>query len=99
MFKVPYEQVPTYDRDGEGSLPSAMWQNGVATDSTTAWHQTSSPLSLALSPVEAEQAYRLYHMASPEVSVWWDDLVALVRRDRAITTMPRTTMDADGAVG
>ena len=39
-----------------------------------------------LSAVEAEQAYRLYHMATPGVSVWWDDLVALVRRDRAITT-------------
>jgi hypothetical protein len=39
-----------------------------------------------LSAVESEQAYRLYHMATPEVSVWWDDLVALVRRDRQITT-------------
>jgi hypothetical protein len=39
-----------------------------------------------LSSVEAEQAYRLFHVASPEVQLWWDDLVALVRRDRAITT-------------
>ena len=39
-----------------------------------------------LSSVESEQAYRLYHMATPEIQVWWDDLVALVRRDRAITT-------------
>jgi len=39
-----------------------------------------------LPSVESEQAYRLYHMATPEITVWWDDLAELVRRDRSITT-------------
>jgi hypothetical protein len=39
-----------------------------------------------LSSVEAEQAYRLYHMATPEITNWWDELLDLVRRDRSITT-------------
>jgi uracil-DNA glycosylase family 4 len=86
MFKVPYEQVPTYDRDGEGK-PTIRY---VAKRCRHGLNYRMAPDKLAtvtgLSAVEAEQAYRLYHMASPEVSVWWDDLVALVRRDRQITT-------------
>jgi hypothetical protein len=86
MFKVPYEQVPTHDRDGEGK-PTIRY---IAKRCRHGLNYRMAPDKLAtvtgLSPVEAEQAYRLYHMASPEVSVWWDDLVNLVRRDRAITT-------------
>jgi uracil-DNA glycosylase family 4 len=86
MFKVPYEQVPTHDRDGEGK-PTIRY---IAKRCRHGLNYRMAPDRLAtvtgLSPVEAEQAYRLYHMASPEITVWWDDLVALVRRDRAITT-------------
>jgi uracil-DNA glycosylase family 4 len=86
MFKVPYEQVPSHDRDGEGA-PTIRY---IAKRCRHGLNYRMAPDRLAtvtgLSPVEAEQAYRLYHMASPEITVWWDDLVALVRRDRAITT-------------
>lgn len=86
MFKVPYEQVPHNDRDGEGK-PTIRY---VAKRCRHGLNYRMAPDRLAsvtgLSSVEAEQAYRLYHMASPEVQLWWDDLVALVRRDRQITT-------------
>ena len=86
MFKVPYEQVPKYDRDGDGK-PTIRY---VAKRCRHGLNYRMAPDKLAtvtgLSAVEAEQAYRLYHMATPGVTVWWDDLVALVRRDRAITT-------------
>ncbi len=86
MFKVPYEQVPKYDRDGAGQ-PTIRY---VAKRCRHGLNYRMAPDKLAtvtgLSAVEAEQAYRLYHMATPEITVWWDDLVALVRRDRAITT-------------
>jgi hypothetical protein len=86
MFKVEYEQVPKFDRDG-GGKPTIRY---IAKRCRHGLNYRMAPLKLAtvtgLSSVEAEQSYRLYHMATPEITVWWDDLVALVRRDRAITT-------------
>ena len=86
MFKVPYEQVPKNDRDGEGK-PTIRYiakrcRHGLN------YRMAADRLSTVtgLAAVEAEQAYRLYHMATPEITVWWDDLIALVRRDRQITT-------------
>ena len=74
MFKVPYEQVPSHDRDGEGK-PTIRY---VAKRCRHGLNYRMAPDKLStvtgLSAVEAEQAYRLYHMASPEITVWWDDL-------------------------
>ena len=86
MFKVPYDKVPRYDRDGEGRptirFVAKRCRHGLN------YRMAADKLATVtgLAPVEAEQAYRLYHMATPEVHVWWDDLLALVRRDRSITT-------------
>jgi len=86
MFKVPYVQVPTYDRDA-GGLPTIRF---IAKRCRHGLNYRMAADKLAtvtgLAPVEAEQAYRLYHMATPQIQLWWDDLVELVRRDRAITT-------------
>jgi len=86
MFKVPYEQVPHHDRDA-GGLPTIRF---IAKRCRHGLNYRMAADKLAtvtgLPPVEAEQAYRLYHMATPEVHMWWDDLANLVRRDRAITT-------------
>jgi DNA polymerase I-like protein with 3'-5' exonuclease and polymerase domains len=86
MFKVPYESVPRQDREAEGK-PTIRY---VAKRCRHGLNYRMAPDKLAtvtgLSSVEAEQAYRLYHMATPEITVWWDDLVALVRRDRRIDT-------------
>jgi DNA polymerase-1 len=86
MFKVPYEQVPHHDRTPEGQ-PTIRY---VAKRCRHGLNYRMQPDKLStvtgLSSVESEQAYRLYHMASPQVQLWWDDLIALVRRDRQITT-------------
>ena len=86
MFKVPYEQVPTFDRDGDGK-PTIRY---IAKRCRHGLNYRMQPDKLAtvtgLSSVEAEQAWRLYHMATPQVQLWHDDLVKLVRRDSAITT-------------
>ena len=86
MFKVPYEQVPKYDRDG-GGQPTIRYVAKRCRHGLN-YRMAADKLSsvTGLSSVEAEQAYRLYHMATPEIQVWWDDLIALVRRDRGITT-------------
>lgn len=86
MFKVPYDSVPKVDRDGDGK-PTIRF---VAKRCRHGLNYRMAPDKLAtvtgLSAVESEQAYRLYHMATPEVQLWWDDLYALVKRDRCITT-------------
>jgi uracil-DNA glycosylase family 4 len=86
MYRIGYEQVPRADHTPEGEhtirFTAKRCRHGLS--------YRMAPDKLAavagLSSVEAEQAYRLFHVASPEVQLWWDDLVALVRRDRAITT-------------
>jgi len=86
MFKVPYEQVPRHDRTPDGKQTIRY----VAKRCRHGLNYRMQPDKLAtvtgLSIIEAEQAYRLYHMVSPEITVWWDDLIQLVRRDRQITT-------------
>jgi hypothetical protein len=86
MFKVAYDEVPRHDRSPEGQ-PTIRY---VAKRCRHGLNYRMQPDKLStvtgLSAVEAEQAYRLYHMATPGITVWWDDLVALVRRDRQITT-------------
>ena len=86
MFKVPYEQVPKYDRDAEGK-PTIRYISKRCRHGLN-YRMAADRLATVtgLAPVEAEQSFRLYHMATPEIVVWWDDLVRLVRRDGAITT-------------
>jgi hypothetical protein len=86
MFKVPYDDVPRKDRDAEGR-PTIRY---VAKRCRHGLNYRMAPDKLAtvtgLPLVEAEQAYRLYHMASPEITLWWDDLAELVRRTGQINT-------------
>jgi uracil-DNA glycosylase family 4 len=86
MFKVPYDQVPRKDYDPATGHTIRY----VAKRCRHGLNYRMAPDKLAtvtgLSLVEAEQAYRLYHMASPEVTVWWDDVIDLVRRTNQVTT-------------
>jgi len=86
MFKLPYEQVPRQDRDTEGK-PTIRY---VAKRCRHGLNYRMAADRLAtvtgLPYVEAEQAYRRYHMVCPEVQQWWDDITALVKRDGSITT-------------
>jgi len=86
MFKVPYDDVPRQDRDAGGE-PTIRF---IAKRCRHGLNYRMAPDKLAtvtgLSIREAEKAYRLYHATSPQVTVWWDELVQLVRRDRSITT-------------
>jgi uracil-DNA glycosylase family 4 len=86
MFKVPYEHVPRKDREPDGK-PTIRY---VAKRCRHGLNYRMAADRLAtvtgLSSVEAEQAYRLYHMATPEITVWWDDVIDLVRRTGSVTT-------------
>jgi DNA polymerase I-like protein with 3'-5' exonuclease and polymerase domains len=86
MFKVPYEDVPTYDFEADGRktirFTAKRCRHGLNYRMAVDRLATTTGLSI----IEAEKAYRLYHWVTPEITVWWDTLAALVRRDRGITT-------------
>lgn len=86
MFKVPYDVVPRKDREPDGR-PTIRY---VAKRCRHGLNYRMAADKLAtvtgLSSVESEQAYRLYHMATPEIAMWWDDVIDLVRRTGQVTT-------------
>jgi uracil-DNA glycosylase family 4 len=86
MFKVPYEHVPKYDRDPDGR-PTLRYIAKRCRHGLNYRMQADKLATVTgLPSVEAEQAYRLYHMACPEVQLWWADIIELIRRERSITT-------------
>jgi hypothetical protein len=86
MFKVPYEQVPRKDigPDGKRTIRYTAKRCRHGLNYRMAPDKLATVTGLSL--VEAEQAYRLYHMACPEITVWWDDVVEFVRRNGQIST-------------
>src|SRR5215469_12560861 len=85
MFKVAYDQVPKQDRiDGRTTIRyvAKRCRHGLN------YKMAADKLATitGLSSVEAEQAWRLYHGANSEIQLWWDDIIALARRDGRITT-------------
>ena len=96
MYGVPYDEVPTFDRydttkghpppDGVAEFTPTIrfyakrarhglnYRMGPATFSITA----------GLPMREAERIYNLYHRINPELQVWWKDLEAVIKRDRAL---------------
>ena len=86
MFKVAYEQVPRQDRDASGKPTIRYVAKRCRHGLNYRMGMDKLTTVTGLPNVEAEQAYRLYHMASPEVQLWWDDVLALVRRDGALST-------------
>lgn len=93
MFKVPYAEVPTFDRYDmrKGHIIPEGKQHGDVTIRFTAkrcrhgLNYRMGPDRLAtttgLSLVEADQAYRIYHRETPELRIWWDDLEKELRQN------------------
>lgn len=86
MFKVAYDDVPKTDYLPGGDRTIRF----IAKRCRHGLNYRMQPDRLAtaagLSIQDAEAAYRAYHRSTPEIQLWWDDLIALVRRDRAITS-------------
>lgn len=86
MFKVAYDDVPKSDFLADGSKSMRF----VAKRCRHGLNYRMQPDRLAstagLSIQDAEAAFRAYHRATPEVMCWWDELIALVRRDRRLTS-------------
>lgn len=87
MFGVPYEQVPTVDVDpvtGQRTIRYTSKRCRHGLNYRMAADRLATVTGLPM--VDAERAYRLYHRATPQIVVWWNDLADLVRRDRQLTT-------------
>lgn len=86
LFKLPYDQVPTYDRYDttkghvlpEGKVNGDVTVRYVAKRCRHGLNYRMGPDRLAttaqLSLLEADSAYRVYHRETPELRVWWADL-------------------------
>jgi hypothetical protein len=86
MFRVPLEQVPRYDRDAEGKPTMRFVAKRCRHGLNYRMGADKLATVTGLPTVEAEQAYRLYHMATPGIQWWWDDIIELVRRQREVRT-------------
>ena len=86
MYRVPYDDVPRQDRDASGK-PTIRYVSKRCRHGLN-YRMAADKLATVtgLPYVEAEQAYRLYHMATPQVQLWWDDVIDLVRRQGSVTT-------------
>ena len=71
MFRIPYDQVPTDDRDEHGNVTSRF----VAKRCRHGLNYRMGPDRLAdttgLPMKEAHFAYNAYHKATPELKPWW----------------------------
>lgn len=86
MFGVPYEDIPTYDRDKNGEVTLRF----VAKKCRHGLNYRMQPARLAettgLGLERAREAYHLYHSASPELQVWWQSLEDEVRKSRQLVS-------------
>ena len=96
MFKVPYDDVPTFDRydaskgyeapEGVADLSPTM--RFVAKRCRHGLNYRMMPDRLAtvtgMSLAEATRAYNVYHTVTPELRKWWGDLEVEARRDKML---------------
>ncbi len=84
MFKVPYDEVPKDDVDEHGKktirFTAKRCRHGL--------NYRMAPARLAITTglplYEAEKAYNLYHAITPELRIWWDDLMREVVRTKTL---------------
>jgi len=84
MFGIPYDQVPTFDRDANG-IPTIRY---VAKRCRHGLNYRMGPDRLAaatgLTLSEASDAYRIYHRTNPELQRWWHELETEVKANRSL---------------
>jgi uracil-DNA glycosylase family 4 len=84
MFKVPYDEVPTKDRDASLS-PTIRY---VAKRCRHGLNYRMGPDRLAtvtgLPIQDAFKAYELYHYITPELKRWWERIIEEVRTNKVL---------------
>ena len=84
MFGVPYDEVPKEDRKPDGT-PTIRYiakrcRHGLN------YRMGSDRLATVtgLDAHVAQEAYDIYHSKTPQLRVWWDTLIGLVKRNRLL---------------
>lgn len=84
MFKVPYDEVPTFDRDDQGQVTlrfiAKRCRHGLNYRMMADRLATTTGLPLS----EAEVAFQKYHRATPELRRWWSDIEKEITQTRML---------------
>lgn len=84
IFKVPYEEVPTFDFD-EHHRSTLRYKSKRCVHGLNYRLQPDGLAQSAGIPLlDAMRAHRMYHAAFPEVSQAWDKLIKQVLRDKCL---------------
>jgi uracil-DNA glycosylase family 4 len=84
MFKIPYDDVPTFDRDDNGAVTKRFvakrCRHGLNYRMAADRLATTTGLPLP----EAINAYNLYHRVNPELRTWWSQLEHEIRTTKTL---------------
>ena len=86
MFKIPYELVPTFDVNPDGTFTirytAKRCRHGLNYRMQAPRLATTAKLPLAY----AYEVYDIYHTTTPELRIWWDAIIKEVYDTRMLTT-------------
>lgn len=86
MFDIPYDQVPTYDWDPDDNTKPTVRYIAKRCRHGLNYRMGADRLAevTGLSIREAENAFRIYHRAHPELDRWWEWTGKEVQRNRSL---------------
>ena len=86
MFGIPYEDVPTYDRDEDGNVTLRFIAKRCRHGLNYRMQAPRLADTTGLPLERAREAYHLYHNASPELQRWWATLEDEIRKNRQLVS-------------
>jgi DNA polymerase I-like protein with 3'-5' exonuclease and polymerase domains len=86
MFGIPYEDIPTYDRDKDGNVTLRFVAKRCRHGLNYRMQAPRLADTTGLPLERAREAYNLYHNASPELALWWGDLESEIRKTRQLVS-------------
>lgn len=84
IFKLPYDQIPSYDRDAE-DRPTKRYLGKRCVHGLNYRLQPAKLAAVCEIPIhQAVDAYNAYHAAFPEIQEWWEEIIRDARKTREI---------------
>ncbi len=84
MFGVPYDEVPTYDRDTDGNITIRFTAKRCRHGLNYRMNYPRLAETTGLPIGEAQHAYNTYHRITPELRLWWADVEHEIRKSKAL---------------